>query len=81
MVSRPLRRKVGRDLWRRKAAVLSIVAIVAVGVGTFTAMRSVYRDLDQARQVSPTRAALQETDLQSRGGRRTHRTKTVDEAR
>ena len=49
MVSRTLMRKARRDLMARKGAVLSLIAIVMIGVASFTSMTSVYRDLDSAR--------------------------------
>ena len=49
MVSRPLWRKLGRDLWGRKGALASLLVIVAVGVGAFVGMAGVWRDLDSAR--------------------------------
>ena len=49
MVSRILVRKMLRDLFARKLALAALLAIVAVGVGSFTAMRALHRDLDGAR--------------------------------
>ncbi len=46
---RTLMRKVCRDLWARKGAIASLIAIVMTGVGSFTSMTSVFRDLDSAR--------------------------------
>jgi len=45
----PLKRKLLRDLNRRKISVLVLAAIVMVGVGSLILMTSVYRDLDAAR--------------------------------
>ena len=50
MVSRVLMRKLRRDLWHRKGALLALLAIVVVGVGVYVGMASVYRDLDGARE-------------------------------
>mgnify|MGYP006305240051 FL=1 len=49
MVTSVLWRKLGRDLWQRKGAVLSLVVVVAIGVGFFISMAGVWRDLDGAR--------------------------------
>jgi len=49
MVSRVLLRKLRRDLFQRKGALLALEAIVTVGVGVYVAMAAVYRDLDGAR--------------------------------
>jgi putative ABC transport system permease protein len=48
-VNRILRRKLWRELFRHKGSLLWLVIIVAIGVGTFFGMRSVYRDLDNSR--------------------------------
>jgi putative ABC transport system permease protein len=49
MVSRILTRKLLRDVRSRKVAFIALVAVVAVGVGIFVCMASVYLDLDGAR--------------------------------
>ncbi|MCP3662489.1 MAG: FtsX-like permease family protein [Gammaproteobacteria bacterium] len=45
-----LLRKMLRDLWQRKGSLLALLVIMAVGVGAYVAMASVWRDLDGARQ-------------------------------
>jgi len=42
-------RKLRRDLWQRKGGLLALLGIIAIGVGTYVAMASVWRDLDGAR--------------------------------
>jgi len=49
MVKRLLVRKLRRDVYRRKGALLALVAIVAVGMSCYVAMEGVYRDLDNSR--------------------------------
>ena len=44
-----LRRKVRRDLFHRKGALITLVAIATIGVAVFVGMTSVWRDLDGAR--------------------------------
>ncbi len=44
-------RKLRRDLWQRKGGLLALLAIIAIGVGTYVAMAGVWRDLDGAREV------------------------------
>ena len=51
MVNRVLLRKLGRDLRARWGPLLVLVLIVAVGVGCFVGMASVYRDMESARAV------------------------------
>jgi putative ABC transport system permease protein len=50
VVSPILARKLMRDLWHRKWALMALIAIVAVGVSTYVSMAAVYRDLDGARE-------------------------------
>jgi len=50
MVSRILVRKMLRDLGERKLALLALVGIVMVGVGCFTGMSALFRDLDGSRE-------------------------------
>jgi len=50
MVNTVLLRKLLRDLFGRKGALLALVVIVMIGVGIFVAMAAVYRDLDGARR-------------------------------
>ena len=49
MVSRPLTKKLLRDLNEHKIALLALVAIIAVGISVFVGTVGVYRDLDGAR--------------------------------
>jgi putative ABC transport system permease protein len=49
MVNRLLFRKLWRDLWHRKGALLALLIIVAIGVGVYVSMAGVYRDLDGSR--------------------------------
>ncbi len=51
MVNRVMLRKLARDLLRRKGSLLTLVVIVAIGVGCFVGMASVYRDMESARAV------------------------------
>ncbi len=51
MVNRVMLRKLARDLLRRKGSLLALVVIVAIGVGCFVGMASVFRDMDSARAV------------------------------
>jgi len=44
-------RKLVRDLLGRKGSLLALVVIVAIGVGCYVGMASVYRDMDSARAV------------------------------
>jgi putative ABC transport system permease protein len=44
-----LLRKLLRDLWQRKLAVLTLVGILSVGIGCFTGPAALHRDLTQAR--------------------------------
>jgi putative ABC transport system permease protein len=46
----PLQRKLIRDLWGRKGSLIALVVIMAIGVGAFVGMASVWRDLDEARR-------------------------------
>ena len=55
-------RKLGRDLFARKSTLLTLISIVAVGIGGFVGMSGVYRDLDGARRSYY--AAYRLTDLQ-----------------
>ena len=45
-----LQKKALRDLRDRKGSVAALVTILAVGVGCFSAMDSVWRDMDRARR-------------------------------
>ncbi len=45
-----LTRKLCRDLWAHKLSLVALIAIVAVGISTYTSMSAVAIDLDQARQ-------------------------------
>lgn len=49
MVNRLLLRKLWRDLWHRKGALLALLLIVMIGVGVYVSMAGVYRDLDGSR--------------------------------
>ncbi|HPB32946.1 MAG TPA: ABC transporter permease, partial [Candidatus Sumerlaeota bacterium] len=42
-------KKVFRDLSQRMGALAALLLVVAVGVGTYVAMTSAFRDLDTAR--------------------------------
>ncbi len=44
-----LNRKLVRDLWGRKASLVSLLMIMAIGVGAYVGTASVWRDLDGAR--------------------------------
>jgi len=46
---KPLQRKLIRDLWGRKGALATLLVIMAIGVGAYVGMASVWRDLDGAR--------------------------------
>jgi putative ABC transport system permease protein len=48
-MSRLLWKKMLRDLRGHKAAIIGLVLIVGVGIGMFSGLASVYRDLDRAR--------------------------------
>lgn len=45
----PLRRKMRRDLWARKGALVSLSAIIALGIGCYVGMTGTYLDLVAAR--------------------------------
>lgn len=45
-----LLRKMLRDLWQRKGALLTLLVIMAVGVGAYVGMATVWHDLESARQ-------------------------------
>lgn len=47
---RPLHRKLIRDLWRRKGSLVALLVIMAIGVGAYVGMASVWCDLDGARR-------------------------------
>ena len=49
MVSRVLSKKLVRDLMRRKGGLLTLVAIMTVGVGAYIGHASVYRDLSGSK--------------------------------
>ncbi len=49
MVSRVLLRKLRRDLWSRKGSLLTLVVIMAIGIGYYVGSAAVYRDLDGSR--------------------------------
>ncbi|MCB2153495.1 ABC transporter permease [bacterium] len=44
-----LRKKIRRDLFQRKGALITLIAISTIGVAVFIGMTSVWRDLDGAR--------------------------------
>ncbi len=44
-----LHRKLIRDLWGRKGSLAALLVIMAIGVGAYVGMASVWRDLDGAR--------------------------------
>ena len=44
----PLQRKLVRDLWSRKGSLATLLVIMAIGVGAYVGMASVWRDLDGA---------------------------------
>jgi putative ABC transport system permease protein len=46
----PLSRKLIRDLWGRKGPLVALLVIMAIGVGSYVGMASVWRDLDGARR-------------------------------
>jgi putative ABC transport system permease protein len=48
MVNFPLFKKLGRDLWQRKLTIVAILAVIAIGVGSYTGMSGVYYDLKTA---------------------------------
>ncbi len=50
MVSAIFLRKLLRDLWLRKFALLALLVILAIGVGVFVGFAAVYRDMDGARE-------------------------------
>ena len=49
-MSNVLMKKMGRDLWARKSALLALILIVMIGVGSYVSMAAVYRDLFFARE-------------------------------
>lgn len=49
MVTRPLTKKLLRDLSQHKVAISALLAIIAVGIGVFTGTVGAYRALDDAR--------------------------------
>jgi len=49
MVPRPLTRMLFRDLWARRAALLALVLIAALGTASLCSLLAVYLDLDGAR--------------------------------
>jgi putative ABC transport system permease protein len=46
----PLQRKLVRDLWGRKGSLITLLVIIAIGVGAYVGTASVWRDLDGARR-------------------------------
>lgn len=46
----PLHRKLARDLWQRKGSLITLLVIIAIGVGAYVGTASVWRDLDNARR-------------------------------
>ena len=50
MVMNTLYRKLVRDLWARKGSLVALLVIMAIGVGAYVGMASVWRDLDGARR-------------------------------
>ncbi len=48
-MSRALRHKLIRDLWRRKGQLLTLFAVIAIGVGAYVGMAGVWRDMGDAR--------------------------------
>ena len=45
-----LSHKLVRDLWGRKGALVALLVIMAIGVGAYVGMASVWRDLEGARR-------------------------------
>ncbi|MBN1516511.1 ABC transporter permease [Candidatus Sumerlaeota bacterium] len=48
-MNRTLLKKMAREIWERKWALLALVMIVAIGAGCFIGMRSLYRDMNGSR--------------------------------
>lgn len=49
MFNKALTLKLCRDLWQRRWTLLALVLVLTVGIGNYTGMAGVYRDLDQAK--------------------------------